>query len=60
MSAMKPHFLVVIGLVCSLGVASQAQAQNHAARAVPSSIPTVALDGVARHGFFYAGGQVRR
>ena len=54
---MNSRFLVVIGLVCSLGVASQAQAQNHAARAVPSSIPTVALDGVARHGFFYAGGK---
>ena len=30
---------------------------DHAARAVPSSIPTVALDSVARHGFFFAGGK---
>jgi len=54
---MISRILVVIVLVCGVSIASQAHAQNHAARAVPSSIPTVALDGVARQGFFYAGGK---
>ena len=54
---MISRILVVIALVCCVSIASHAHAQNHAARAVPSSIPTVALDGVARHGFFYAGGK---
>ena len=54
---MTSRILVVVALVCGVGIASHADAQNHAARAVPSSIPTVALDGVARHGFFYAGGK---
>jgi hypothetical protein len=54
---MTSRILVVITLVCGVSIASHAHAQNHAARAVPSSIPTVALDGVARHGFFYAGGK---
>jgi pimeloyl-ACP methyl ester carboxylesterase len=54
---MISRIFVVIALVCGVGIASHAQAQNHAARAVPTSIPTVALEGVARHGFFYAGGK---
>ena len=54
---MISRILVVIALVCGVSIASHAHAQNHAARAVPSSIPTVALDSVARHGFFYAGGK---
>ena len=37
--------LIVIGLA-----ASASQAQSHAARAVPSTIPTVALDNVGRQG----------
>src|SRR6187455_918202 len=45
--------LIVIGLAGS----AHAQAQSHAARAVPSTIPTVALDNVGRHGFFFAGGK---
>ena len=45
--------LIVIGLAGS----AHAQAQSHAARAVPSTIPTVALDNVGRHGFFVAGGK---
>jgi pimeloyl-ACP methyl ester carboxylesterase len=36
---------------------SYADAQGHAARAVPSTIPTVALDKVARQGFFFVGGK---
>jgi pimeloyl-ACP methyl ester carboxylesterase len=45
-------------LVAFIGLAgwSNAQGQSHVSRAVPSSFPTVALDGVARHGFFFAGG----
>ena len=54
---MTSRILVGIAFVCGVGIASHAHAQNHAGRAVPSSIPTVALDGVARHGFFYAGGK---
>jgi pimeloyl-ACP methyl ester carboxylesterase len=45
--------LIVIGFAAS----AHAQAQNHTARAVPSTIPTVALDNVARQGFFFAGGK---
>ncbi len=45
--------LIVIGLAAS----AHAQAQSHAARAVPSTIPTVALDNVGRQGFFFAGGK---
>ena len=45
--------LIVIGLAGS----AHAQAQSHAARAVPSTIPTVALDNVGRQGFFFAGGK---
>ena len=40
-----------------LAAASYADAQSHAARAVPSTIPTVALDNVARHGVFFVGGK---
>ncbi|HLG58151.1 MAG TPA: alpha/beta fold hydrolase [Vicinamibacterales bacterium] len=43
-------------LVLLVGAWSEANAQN-AAKAVPPSIPTVALNNVARHGFFYAGGK---
>jgi pimeloyl-ACP methyl ester carboxylesterase len=46
--------LVVIGG----GAWSDAQAQSAASRAAPpASIPTVSLNNVARHGFFYAGGK---
>ena len=46
-------------LVASFGLAgvSLAHAQAPVSRAVPPSMPTVALDGVARHGFFFAGGK---
>jgi pimeloyl-ACP methyl ester carboxylesterase len=54
---MSSRIIVVIGLAGLISIASHARAQNHAARAVPSSVPTVSLDGVARHGFFYAGGK---
>src|SRR5437773_591285 len=39
------------------GVLSDAGAQSAAAKAAAPSIPTVALNNVARHGFFYAGGK---
>jgi pimeloyl-ACP methyl ester carboxylesterase len=40
------------------GLQSEALAQSAAAKAAPpSSIPTVALTNVARHGFWYAGGK---
>ena len=50
---MMSVLLVVFG-----GFASDAAAQNAAARATPpSAIPTVSLANVARQGFWYAGGK---
>ena len=50
---MMSVLLVVLG-----GLVSDAAAQNAAARATPpSTIPTVSLANVARHGFWYAGGK---
>src|SRR5262245_20609368 len=50
---MMSVLLVVLG-----GLASDAAAQNAAARATPpSAIPTVSLANVARQGFWYAGGK---
>jgi hypothetical protein len=55
---MKPRVLVLFALFLVLGSAfSDLSAQSAAAKAVPSTIPTVALNNVARHGFFYAGGK---
>ena len=65
---MIEHVLAIHGVTAStpivvydehIGLAgsAHAQAQSHAARAVPSTIPTVALDNVGRHGFFFAGGR---
>jgi pimeloyl-ACP methyl ester carboxylesterase len=53
---MKLRFALLVGF---LGLAgwSHAHAQSHVSRSVPASIPTVALDNVARHGFFFAGGK---
>ena len=53
---MKPRLALFIAFIGLTGW-SHADAQNHVSRAVPSSIPTVALDKVARHGFFFAGGK---
>src|ERR1044072_2444627 len=46
-------------IVAVIGLAgwSPASAQSHTSRAVPPSIPTVALDNVARQGFFFTGGK---
>src|SRR5262245_56854190 len=46
----------VVALIALAGP-SYAEAQSHAARAVPSTIPTVALDNVVRHGIFFVGGK---
>src|SRR6195256_4545892 len=57
---MKPRLLslVVPALVAAGGGAwSDAKARSPASAAPPASIPTVALNNVARHGFFYAGGK---
>src|ERR1043166_3666833 len=43
--------------VLALAGPSYVDAQSHAARAVPSAIPTVALDNVARQGVFFVGGK---
>ena len=53
---MKPRLALFIAFIGLTGW-SHADAQNHVSRAVPASIPTVALDKVARHGFFFAGGK---
>ena len=53
---MKPRLVLFLAFIGLTGW-SHADAQNHVSRAVPSSIPTVALDNVARHGFFFAGGK---
>jgi hypothetical protein len=40
------------------GGSSAAYAQSTAAKAAPAaSIPTITINNVARHGFFYAGGK---
>jgi pimeloyl-ACP methyl ester carboxylesterase len=55
---MKRRMLTgVLALASFAGVISSADAQNARQAAPPSSIPTVALDKVARHGFYYAGGK---
>ncbi len=55
---MKSRILVLSALVVVLGSAfSGASAQSAAAKAAPPGIPTVSLNNVARHGFFYAGGK---
>ena len=53
---MNSRLALLVALV-GLTSWSQAHAQSHVSRAVPSAIPTVALDQVARHGFFFAGGK---
>jgi pimeloyl-ACP methyl ester carboxylesterase len=55
---MTHRLLILITLV--LGVTGSAFAQSsaaNAAKAAPPSIPTVSLQNVARHGFFFAGGK---
>ena len=58
---MKPRILVLCALLLVLLVLGSAfsdlRAQSATAKAVPSTIPTVSLNNVARHGFFYAGGK---
>ncbi len=56
---MKPGSLtrVLTALVLLLTSANSAYAQSAATKAAPPSIPTVSLQNVARHGFFYAGGK---
>ena len=55
---MKLCRMMLVLLVVVGGLASDAAAQNAAARATPpSTIPTVSLANVARHGFWYAGGK---
>ena len=58
---MKPRMLsvVVAALVVGVGgIWSEAKAQSAVSKAAPpASIPTVSLNNVARHGFFYAGGK---
>jgi len=53
---MKSAASAVVALVLVSGFVPDAHAQN-ASKAAPASIPTVPLDNVARHGFFYAGGK---
>lgn len=53
---MTSRILVLTALVVAATV-STASAQSAAAKAAPPSIPTVSLNNVARHGFFYAGGK---
>ena len=47
---MKFTKVVSIAAYCTMGYGAYAQTP-------PDSIPTVSLDNVARHGFFYAGGE---
>jgi pimeloyl-ACP methyl ester carboxylesterase len=55
---MKARVLVLAVAAALLGgFLSDVAAQSAATRAVPATIPTVSLDTVARHGFFYAGGK---
>ena len=53
---MKPRSLL-LALMLAAGIGGDALAQGAAPRAVPPTSPTVALNSVARHGFFYAGGK---
>ena len=53
---MKPCLALLVAVI-GLAGSSYAEAQSHASRAVPPAIPTVALDNVARHGFFFVGGK---
>src|SRR5688500_16847106 len=53
---MKPRSVVLALILATGGLVADAAAQT-APRAVPPTIPTVALNSVARHGFFYAGGK---
>ena len=53
---MKSRFALLVAVI-GLAGSSYAEAQNHATRAVPPTIPTVALDNVARHGIFFVGGK---
>src|SRR5688572_12924456 len=55
---MKPRLFigVLTALFVVAGIADEVQAQA-ASKAAPPSIPTVSLQNVARHGFFYAGGK---
>ncbi len=53
---MKPRLLsvVVAALVVGGGTGPEAKAQGPVSKAAPpASIPTVSLNNVARHGFFY-------
>ena len=58
---MKPRMLMVTLtslVVILVAAAGRADAQSSASKAAPpASIPTVALNNIARHGFFYAGGK---
>ena len=56
---MKPRLVMaVLTAMMLLAVWREADAQGGAATAAPpASIPTLALNSVARHGFVYAGGQ---
>ncbi len=51
------RFLILAALVLVVGPSSDARGQSIGSKAVPPSIPTVALNNVARHGFFYVGGK---
>jgi len=56
---MKPRTSIFTALVLAVvGAGGDASAQSTASRAAPpASIPTISLNNVARHGFFYAGGR---
>jgi pimeloyl-ACP methyl ester carboxylesterase len=55
---MKPGMLTaLLTALVAVAAATDASAQSAAAKAAPPSIPTVSLQNVARHGFFYAGGK---
>src|SRR5688500_6824699 len=57
-TSMKLFRLMSVTLVVLGALASDAAGQSAAARATPpSTIPTVSLTNVARHGFWYAGGK---
>src|SRR2546427_11470552 len=59
---MNPRrFLVVLTALTLVVGVSRGFAQSAASKAAPSaSIPTVSLNNVARHGFYYAGGKYVR
>src|SRR5688572_32532137 len=57
---MTHRLLILITFVLALAAWTDASAQSsaaNAAKAAPPAIPTVSLNNVARHGFFYAGGK---